>query len=156
MNQKSEIEVIKCCLRPERAAHNSPGQRPGYYSESEFAPCKGNSNVSKEGLSCPFRAPVTAHDTYPERCPGLLWAALTGRKQHILLRMRVQGFHVLGLLSSRKVISESSDLSVYFTKKLLLKIFNLEMKRTKVRVEIPAFYLRFCERLPFGVRKDTF
>ena len=121
-----------------------------------FAPCKGNSNVSKEGLSCPFRAPVTAHDTYPGRCPGLLWAALSGRKQHILPRMRVQGFHVLGLLSSRKVIPESSDLSVCFTKKLLLKICNLEMEMAKVWVGITAFYLRFCESYPFGVRKDTF
>jgi len=47
-------------------------------------------------------------------------------------------------------------LSVYFTKKLLLKICNLEMEMVKVWVGITAFYLRFCESYPLGVRKDTF
>jgi hypothetical protein len=56
-----------------------------------------------------------------------------------------------------------AKLSNKITKKLLLKIFNLETEMEEIELKILFFTFGFakgklleCERLPFGVQKDSF
>jgi hypothetical protein len=71
-------------LSPERAAHTSPGQRPGKLLKKILSPVRALHKRSTINYCSymwrPFRAQIIVM-YYPGRCPGLVCAALSGLRK---------------------------------------------------------------------------